>query len=68
MLELVFTVCSIVQGARCHEVQPIRLDENTLPIACMIASQQLGAKWIDEHPNYYLDRATCRPANAFAKL
>jgi hypothetical protein len=68
MLELVFTVCTIVQGAKCHELQPIRLEESTLPIACLIASQQEGAKWVEEHPNYYVQRATCGPANKFARL
>jgi hypothetical protein len=68
VLELVFTVCSIVSGAHCNEVQPIRLDENTLPIACMMASQIEGAKWVEGHPNFYIQRATCRPAGRFATL
>ena len=68
MLELVFTVCSIVQGAHCHALQPVRLDENTLMIGCMIASQFEGAKWVETHPNYYITRATCQPADRFAKL
>ena len=45
MLELVFTVCSIVQGAHCHSLQPVRLDENTMMIACVMASQFEGARW-----------------------
>ena len=39
MLELVITVCSIVQGANCHSLQPVRLEENTMMIGCMMASQ-----------------------------
>ena len=68
MLELVFTVCSIVQGANCHEVPPIRLAENTLVIGCMIASQFEGTKWVGMHPNYYISRATCQPAGKFARI
>ena len=68
MLELVFTVCSIVQGANCHEEQPIRLDENAQMIACMLASQFEGARWVSTHPNYYVVRATCQPAGKFAKI
>ena len=68
MLELVFTVCSIVQGANCHKVPPIRLAENTLMIGCMMASQFEGAKWVDTHPNYYVSRVTCQPAGKFAEL
>ena len=59
MLELVFTVCSIVQGAYCHALQPVRLDENTMMIGCMIFE---GALWAETHPNYYITRATCQPA------
>ena len=55
MLELVFTVCSIVQGAHCHALQPVRLEGNTMMIGCVMASQFEGAKCI----NYYITRATC---------
>jgi hypothetical protein len=68
MLELVITVCSIVQGANCHSLQPVRLEENTMMIGCMMASQFEGAKWVEEHPNFYITRATCQPAGRFAKL
>jgi hypothetical protein len=68
MLELVFTVCSIVQGANCHKSSPIRLAENTPMIGCVMASQFEGAKWVEAHPNYYVTRATCRPAGKFAEL
>lgn len=68
MLELVFTVCSIVQGANCHEVQPIRLDENAPMMACMLATQFEGARWVESHPNYYIARATCQPSGRFAKI
>lgn len=68
MLELVFTVCSIVQGAHCHELQPIHLQENATMVGCVTASQLEGAKWVETHPNFYIRRATCRPANGFANL
>ena len=69
MLELVFTVCSIVHGgANCHALQPVRLEENTMMIGCVMASQFEGAKWVETHPNYYITRATCQPAGQFAKL
>ena len=67
MLELVFTVCSLVQGANCRELNPIPLQENTQMIACVMASQVEGAKWVEAHPNYYVARATCQPARKFAK-
>jgi hypothetical protein len=67
MLELIFTVCSVVQGAACKELAPITLEENSLPIACVIASQIEGARWVESHPNFYIQRATCQPAGRHAK-
>jgi hypothetical protein len=68
MLELVFTVCSLVSGASCHELAPMTLQENTSMIGCMMASQVEGAKWANGHPNFYISRATCQPARTFAKI
>jgi len=67
MLELVFVVCSIVEGATCRELSPIPLEPNTLVVACLMATQIEGAKWAQTHPNHYIQRATCRPAGQFAK-
>jgi hypothetical protein len=33
-----------------------------------MASQIEGAKWAMGHPNYYIQRATCRPAGTFVKI
>ena len=68
MLQLVFSVCSIVQGASCHELAPIPLREGTTMMACAMASQIEGAKWVVAHPNHYIQRATCRPAGTYAKI
>ncbi len=68
MLQLVFSVCSIVQGASCHELAPIPLEQGTTMMACAMASQIEGAKWAVAHPNHYIARATCRPAGAYAKI
>ena len=65
MLELVLTVCSIVQGANCR-LEPLPLQADTSLIGCMMASQIEGAKWVQHNPNYYIQRATCRRANRFA--
>ena len=64
MLELVFTVCSIVQGAACR-LEPLALQDNTGLVGCMIASQIEGAKWIQNNPNYYIQKAMCRHAKKF---
>lgn len=68
VLQLIFSVCSIVEGASCHEIPPIPLQENTTVIACLMASQIEGAKWVAAHPNQYIQKATCERAGHFAKL
>lgn len=68
MLQLVFSVCSIVQGAACHELPPIPLEQGTTMMGCVMASQIEGAKWAVAHPNHYIHRATCRPAGGFARI
>jgi hypothetical protein len=67
---LIFHVCSILtDGASCHDLAPIPLQQGVGAIGCLIASQVEGAKWIAGHPNSYVGRATCTPArNDEAKL
>jgi hypothetical protein len=65
MLELILTVCTIVQGANCR-TEPMLLQANASMTACLMASQIEGAKWVQQNPNYYIQKATCRPAKMFA--
>ena len=66
MIELVLTVCSVVQGASCRDLR-LPLEQNTRLIGCAIAAQVEGAKWVGDHPNFYVSRATCAPYGRFAK-
>lgn len=66
MIELVFLVCSIVEGARCSE-PTVPLAHDATMMHCLLATQIEGAKWASEHPNHYIQRATCRPAGHFAR-
>jgi hypothetical protein len=59
-MALILSVCSIIEGATCRELPPIPLQPNTGMMGCMLASQVEGAKWINEHPNFYVQRATCQ--------
>jgi hypothetical protein len=68
MLELIFTVCSIVHGAGCRDLNPMPLQENANMIACMMASQIEGAKWVQSHPNFYIAKAKCQPARMLVDL
>ena len=49
MLELVLTVCSVVQGAACRDLDTIPLG-NASMITCVFASQVEGAKWVARSP------------------
>jgi hypothetical protein len=44
MIQLVFSVCSIVEGAACHELPPVPLKEGTTIVGCLMASQVEGAE------------------------
>lgn len=63
MFALILSVCSIVEGAACRELPPIPLPTM---VGCLMASQVEGAKWVMEHPNHYIQRATCRPTGKLA--
>lgn len=65
MIELVLTVCTLVQGANCrNELIPIQVGSAVM--GCMMASQIEAAKWIEQNPNFYVRRMTCRPAKMLA--
>jgi len=68
VLQLIFSVCSIVEGATCVELPPIPLQRGTTMMGCVMASQIEGAKWVAAHPNHYIRKATCQPAGHFAKI
>jgi len=68
VIALILSVCSIVEGAACRELPPIPLEPQTTMMGCLIASQVEGAKWVVDHPNFYVHRATCRPPGSFAKI
>lgn len=67
MLELVFVVCSIVEGQSCRQLPPIALEPEAQIVACMMATQIEGAKWAEAHPNHYIQRATCKPVGQYAR-
>ncbi len=68
MLEIVFVVCSLVEGAKCRELAPVPLQPDTHMMACLIATQVEAAKWSERYPNHYVARSTCQPAKTFAKI
>lgn len=65
MIELVLTVCSIVQGANCREVSLTFSDVSLM--TCMVGAQPQIAMWKEGHPNFTVNRWTCRAAGQYAK-
>jgi hypothetical protein len=47
---------------------PIPLKPEATLSACFMASQIEGAKWVARNPNFYIHRATCRPAGVFEEI
>jgi hypothetical protein len=68
VIQLIFSVCSIVEGAACQELPPIPLKPEATLTACFMASQIEGAKWAARNPNFYIHKATCQPAGVFVKI
>jgi uncharacterized membrane protein AbrB (regulator of aidB expression) len=68
MFELVFIVCSLLEGNNCQNprhLNPMRLMEGTSIIGCMMATQIEGARLVNEHPNWIIVRAVCQPVGKF---
>jgi hypothetical protein len=66
MIELVLTVCTVVQGADCRN-EPISIQGSVGMVECLMASQIEAARWIEHNPTFYVRRITCRPAKTLAK-
>jgi hypothetical protein len=67
-MQIVFWVCSIVQGANCHSLPPMALQEGVGLIGCAIAGQMEGVKYRESHPNYYISRYTCEPFGKYTRM
>ena len=65
MIELVLTVCTVVQGANCRN-EPIPFQGSAGMVECLMASQVEAARWIEHNPTFYVRRITCRPAKRLA--
>ncbi len=69
MLELIFTVCSIVAGATCKEVH-LTYVEDTPPTAfsCAFKGQVEMAKWCVANPNWRIQGWKCSPVRETRKI
>lgn len=68
MIELVLSVCSIVNGASCRDVSLMYSDISLLQCQIGAVAQMEVAKWGGEHPNWRVSKYHCQIAGQFAKL
>jgi hypothetical protein len=68
VIQIVFSVCTILEGATCRELPPIPLRPEARMSDCFMASQIEGAKWAMSHPNFYVHRVTCQRAGVFTEI
>lgn len=67
MIEIVISVCSIVQGATCKDVRLTYMAESVTPQQCMMYGQIEIAKWAEGHPNWKIHKWSCGEARQIAK-
>lgn len=68
MIEIVVSVCSIVQGATCKDVRLTYMAESVSPMECMMKGQVEMAKWAESHPNWRIHRWSCGVPRQVAKI
>lgn len=68
MIEIVLSVCSIVQGATCKDVRLTYMAESVTPFECMRYGQTEIAKWAEGHPNWKVHRWSCGQPRQVAKI
>ncbi len=70
MIELVLTICSILEGDRrvpCKTERLTYMAEQVTPHQCMLYGQHEIAKWQEGHPNWRVQKWSCGQARIFGK-
>jgi hypothetical protein len=67
MLELAVVACLISDPSKCRDVSLTFDSETATPMQCLMQAQPELAKWAGDHPNWKIERYTCRPAGQIAK-
>jgi len=68
MIELVFAACLIEQPSQCKEVYLNFEGASVTPQQCMMSGQLEMAKWIGDHPNWWIKKWRCGAAGQTAKI
>lgn len=68
MIEIAAAVCLLADPQRCKDISLVFDDDAATTFSCMMYGQGELAKWTEDHPNWRINRWTCRPAGQVAKL
>lgn len=67
ILELVVTLCLIQEPDVCRDSK-MQIFENVTPMQCMSKSIEVIVKEMENKPQYFPKRWTCRPPLPYAKV
>ena len=68
MIEIAAAVCMLSSAEHCRNIVLSFEADNVTPVSCMMQGQIELSKWTEGHPNWRIERFTCRPAGKFANL
>lgn len=65
MIELIVSVCLQAQPGQCKDVHLTYTAAGLTPFKCVMGGQPYIAKWVKQHPKWYVKRWRCaRPGKA----
>jgi len=67
MIEIVLSVCMVLEPERCKDVQLTYMAENVTPFQCMRYGQPEIAKWLESNPKWAVTRWKCGQARTSSK-
>lgn len=61
-MDLVLTVCLVVNLTSCREERLSMSVEPTGPLACLVGAAPVVAQWSEHHPKWKVERMRCEEA------
>jgi hypothetical protein len=68
VIELAASICMISSPLNCRDLTLNFEADNVTPMACMMNGQIALSQWTNDHPNWRVEKFSCRPAGQVAKL
>ena len=63
MITMFILACTLYKTDDCRMHELTFVEEGLTPMACMLGSQPVIAKWAEGHPNVYVKKWTCHYKN-----